>query len=87
MYGDSTGLGPADTSGEGDPLVRWRHALTTFNEAAKAACDIGEHQLQRLSQDAAARCVSEVQRLERQEEIQQRRLDGENPQAAGEEAR
>lgn len=82
MHGSSTGLESANTGGEIDHLVRWRRALSAFNEAAAAAGAVGEWKLQRESEDATARAVSEVERLEREQALQQRRLDGEDQETA-----
>lgn len=81
MNGDTAGLESTDSSGS-DDTQRWRRALTRFNEAAVSACEIGEWQLQRLAEDAAARALSEVRRLEDQQALQLRRMDGEDSQAA-----
>ena len=82
MNGSATGLEPANPSRE-DDIGRLYEAVALFNRAAKAACDFHEHKLQREAEDACARLISQVERIER-EEVQQRRVDGENPQAAGE---
>lgn len=86
MNGNSTGLEPTDSGGSADSLVRWRRALTSFNETALRAAEVGEQQLQRLAQDATARAASEVLKLEEQQALQQRRLDGQNQEAARQEA-
>jgi len=85
--GNTTGLGATDASSEDDPLKRIREALTLFNATAKAACDLSEHQLQRVAEDAAARCVSFIETVERQREIEERKrgsesVHGEDPKIA-----
>jgi len=85
MYGNTAGVEPADARSQGDPVRQYRDALTLFNETAKAACDIHEHKLQREAEDAAARCIREIGRLEKEAREGERRreaLHGENPQAA-----
>lgn len=81
MNGNSTGLEPADAGSAAANIERWRRALTLFNETAKAACDCGEHKLQREAEDAAARAVGVIYTLEL-DQVQQRRMDGEDPQVA-----
>jgi len=41
-----------------------REAFRVFNATAKAACDLGEHKLQREAEDAAARIVGAIQQYE-----------------------
>jgi len=83
MNGDSTGLVATDASSPRDPVQRWRDALATFNATAKAACDVGEHKLQREAEDAAARCIGEIEREEGEARERLRRsesLHGQDPQ-------
>lgn len=87
MNGSTAGLVATDASSEDDPLERIRHALTLFNQTAKTACDLSEHQLQRVAEDAAARCVGFIDKVERQRAIEERQrgsqsVHGEDPQAA-----
>lgn len=60
MHGDTTGVVATDPRGEDDDCRRWRDALTLFNAAAKAACDLNFGKLQREAEDAAAICVREI---------------------------
>lgn len=85
MNGSSTGLESADASGTRDPVRILRDALTVFNAAAKAACDVGEYHLQRSAEDAAARCVGQITKLEKEIGERLRRgegVHGEDPKEA-----
>jgi len=75
--GSTTGLVSTDASSEDDPLRRIRDALTLFNATAKAACDLSEHQLQRVAEDAAARCVGFIETVERQRALEERQRGSE----------
>lgn len=82
MNGSSTGLESADSGSTSDPR-RWRNAADHFRRASTAAAQVGEWKLQREAEDAAGRCDSQAVQLER--EVQQRRVDGKDPQDAREE--
>lgn len=82
MNGNSTGLESADPSRTEHALGRIRNALTLFNETAKTACDLSEHKLQREAEDAAGRLFVQVEQLERQLALHERRVDGEDPKDA-----
>lgn len=75
--GNTTGLVPTDAGSADDPLRRVRDALTLFNQTAKTACDLSEHQLQRVAEDAAARCVSFITNVEKQRALEERLRGGE----------
>lgn len=62
MNGRTAGHEPTDTRSEADPLGGLREALSLFNRAAKAACDLSEHKLQREAEDAAGRLVARIER-------------------------
>lgn len=84
MNGHTAGLESDDPSGKIHHQLRvWRNACSAFNLAALAACTVGEHQLQRLAEDAAARAISEVEKLDRKLALHIRSLDGQDPQNAG----
>lgn len=83
MNGDTTGLVSADASSSDDPERRLRHALRAVQLAAAFAAAVHEHKLQREAEDAAGRLFAQLETLIREGEVQQRRLDGENPQDAG----
>jgi len=63
MHGSpgTAGLEPANPGGEDDSRERGlRDALRLFQEAAAAACTLGEHKLQREAEDAAARLFAQI---------------------------
>lgn len=79
MNGSTTGLEPADSSSASDPVERWNRALIAFRAASTAAEQVGEWKLQREASDAEQRAKAEILRLS---SLQQRSVDGENPQDA-----
>lgn len=79
MNGDTTGLESTDASSASDSLGRWRLAVQLFRQAAETASLIGEWKLAREAEDAHHRAKAEVGR---QEAVQQRGVDGEDPQDA-----
>jgi hypothetical protein len=85
MHGSSTGLVAADASHSVDSLQRVRDALTLFNATSKAACDLSEHHLQRVAEDAAARCIGLIEALEKEARERLRRSEavhGQDSEAA-----
>lgn len=85
MNGDTARLEPANRGSPTDLEQRWREALRCFNAAAKAAADVGEHQLQRLAEDAAARAIGWIEdyatQVRRQLALQLSGLDGKDSEA------
>lgn len=82
MHGSSTGVVATDPRGPDylESCLRDAHeALRVFNAAAKAACDIGEHKLQREAEDAAGRLVAVIEALKQEARATRKRLAGGAP--------